>query len=338
MKYLNFKSLKIRDLDIKKIVLNPIFLVSITIIVLLFAQGYAGGYGQVVDGELDVSFRRSLGVNMMMDYKKDDGAWSFGYFVPICVLGVAWVRRREWSDVVYKPANISGLAIMLFALVVYWMGYLGHQKYLGYFALQILVLGSIVWFAGWQCMKKLFWCWALFGMMWPWRLLIEKVSTSLQFLMAKVTTAFLNLTTEGAVQNGSAVLAKQKDYVNHVPISLDIDVACSGMRSLFALILIGLIFVNISFNKEWKRWLFIPFIPIIAIASNFVRMLMLYYGNLFFGAEFAIGKGEGEESAYHIISGLVVFCVALFLMILLSDVINKGKINFKKKHVRRVVK
>jgi len=67
-------------------------------------------------------------------------------------------------------------------------------------------------------------------------------------------------------------------------------------------------------------------------------MLMLYYGNLHFGSEFAIGTGEGEESGYHIISGLVVFAVSLVLMMLLIEIINKGKSVFKKKKVRTVIK
>jgi exosortase/archaeosortase family protein len=52
----------------------------------------------------------------------------------------------------------------------------------------------------------------------------------------------------------------------------------------------------------------------LAVAGNFVRLILLAVGSVFFGQTFAIGKvvgGQQIESAYHEACGYVVFAVAL---------------------------
>jgi exosortase/archaeosortase family protein len=91
-----------------------------------------------------------------------------------------------------------------------------------------------------------------------------------------------------------------------------------------------LIYLYLFLKKEWKRWVLFFCIPVVAIIGNFVRMIMLYVGVINFGSEFAIGEGEGEESAYHIGAGLVVFVIALialgFLVKLLNGSAGKRKV------------
>ncbi|GHC65044.1 hypothetical protein GCM10007100_36090 [Roseibacillus persicicus] len=103
------------------------------------------------------------------------------------------------------------------------------------------------------------------------------------------------------------------DPVTSLPISLDVDVACSGMRSLFALAMIGIVFAFLRVKDEWKRWVLMAFVPVVAILGNFVRMLMLYGGSVVWGTKIAIGENH-EMSAFHMLAGLMVFVVALILM------------------------
>lgn len=308
----------------KKLLVVSTFFVLLACIYLYGIHGYSAGYGKLVDGKMDTSVRTSLFSNMRMDFKRDDGEWNFGYVVPFAVLAILWFQRKRILSVPIQPSSIAGLIVLVLGFLFYWVGYLGHQKYFGYASGQILALGCILWFFGWKFFKEVYWIWFLFGMMWPWRFLIGKVSAPLQLFMAKCTAGFLNLIGAGAVQSGSSVMTSQRDKVDNVPISLDIDVACSGMRSLFALLMIGLILAYVSVKDDRKRWVFMLFVPVIAVIGNFCRMLMLYFGNLHYGAKFAIGETEHDPSTYHIFAGLIVFVVALFLMMQLVEILNNG--------------
>jgi exosortase len=254
--------------------------------------------------------------------------------VIVLVAGLFWFRRKELLAMPVSPACWTGALILLVGLLFYWVGYRGHQKYFGYAAGQILVAGTIVWFLGWRWMASVFWLWLLLGMMWPWRFLISEISAPLQIVMVKMTSVFMELTGVETVASGSSLLTKTPDPKTGVPISLDVDVACSGMRSLFALVMIGLVFAFLRVREEWKRWVVMACVPFIAILGNFVRMLMLYYGSAMFGTKFAIGEGHENISPFHIAAGLVVFVVALVVLSGVTSLLDGG---WKRKRSAKVV-
>ena len=310
-------------------------ILSLVIGVFLFlgSIGYSSGYGQSINDSV-VFIRKSLMLEMKSDYARDNGEWNFGYFVPFAVVGLFYLRRDRLLAITIKPSISLGLLLLVLGFFIYWAGYRGEQKYFGYAAGQILVAGAVLWFLGWAWFRKVFWLWALLGMMWPWRLLIEPISAPLQLLLAKLTAGFLSDFGVGAVSAGSSVSTDTADPITGNFISLDIDVACSGMRSLFALVMIGMVFAFLRVKDEWKRWVLMAWVPLIAVAANFVRMLMLYGGSRFWGTGFAIGKDQ-QMSPYHLVAGLVVFAVALVLMSVLVEILDRGTKFFKKSRVVR---
>ncbi|MGJ8723031.1 MAG: exosortase/archaeosortase family protein [Roseibacillus sp.] len=311
---------------------SHLLVISVVFLVMFTLLGYSSGYGTVVDGGV-VFLRSSLLSHMKADYSRDGGEWSFGYFVPFAVGALFWFRRKELLGTEVKPALVVGGAICVMAFLLYWAGYRGEQKYFGYAAGQLLALGAIFWFLGWGWFRKLFWLWVLLGMMWPWRFLIGRISAPLQMAMVKLTSGFMNLIGVDAVASGSSLSTASTDPVTSLPISLDVDVACSGMRSLFALTMIGLVFAFLRVKDEWKRWALMAFVPVVAILGNFVRMLMLYFGSVLWGTDFAIGENH-EMSAFHMLAGLMVFVVALILMSGLVGIFEGG---WKKFFTRRKV-
>lgn len=311
--------------------------VTCVILILVFASmfvflGYSSGYGKVIDGQVTF-IRSSLATVMVADFQKDGGEWSFGYAVPFLVAGLFWFRRKELLQTIVKPAIVSGGILLLLGFLIYWAGYRGEQKYFGYAGGQILAMGCILWFLGWAWFRKVFWLWALLGMMWPWRFLIGQVSAPLQLIMVKTTTVVLKLFGVGAVASGSGILTDTKDPVTGQFINMDVDVACSGMRSLFAMVMIGLIFVFLRLKAEWKRWILMIFVPAVAIAGNFVRMLLLYGGSRMWGTEFAIG--DGPMSGYHLLAGLAVFVVALVMLSAMSSILDGSLRLFNRRQVSR---
>ena len=119
--------------------------------------------------------------------------------------------------------------------------------------------------------------------------------------------------------------------------SLGIAVACSGLRSLFALGMVSLLYGYISLKKGWHRLILAASAVPFAIFGNFVRMLLLYYGTVWVSKDFAIGTDD-HPSAFHTGAGIAVFIVALICMLVLVEVLNRGFKSLRRKRVRsRVV-
>ena len=296
---------------------------------LLFIQPYATGYFEERDPLFD---------DILTGFKRDGGEWSFGYFVPFAVALLFYLKRKEFFEVAVKPSFLLGFPTLLLGFALYFGGYKANVTYGGYLAIQILLAGACLWFLGWRWFVKTFWLWCLLGMMWPNVFLIQPLSTPLRKVMVALTSRFLDLIGVDALRNGMAIMTDTPDPLTGEPIVLSIAQGCSGLRSLFALVMIGFVFAAFALRKEWQRWLLMATIPLVAVAGNFVRMLMLYFGSKFFGTEFAIGEGHGNESSFHIASGLVVFVVALVLLSTFVEVMKNGFGRFfKKRKVTRTM-
>lgn len=296
---------------------------------LILVHGYATGYGW---------YRKTVGGWLWEKWTFSGGDWNFG----ICVLPLVgilfWLTRDRYVGLKVKPATAVGVGLVVFALAAYFVGYKANERYFGFFGCQMLVAGVILWFLGWEYFKKGFWLWMLLGSMWPWEFLIEPISFNLQLIMVKLTGAVLTLLGDPAVTNGSALMSKATDiFETGERWSLNIEGACSGMRSLFALGMIGIVYAYLALTVEWKRWVLAACIPVIAILGNLVRMLMLYVGVITMGSEWAIGRGHGNESSFHIGSGLMVFLVALVCLTGLVTFLNRGMKMFKRRAVSRTL-
>ena len=293
-----------------------------TLIWLYVIQGYATGYG---------FSRVSLVSEIKKDYGRDGGEWSFGWVVLPAILTLIFLTRKRYQELELKPDHIIGGLLLLIGFFVYFAGFKANQKYFGYASGQIIAVGAIFWFLGRQWFFMSFWLVVLLGMMWPWRFLIEPISFPLQLIMVKLTTGFLNLIGDPAISNGTAIMSTKVDPVDGGAINLNVAAACSGLRSLFALFMMGLIYGYLSLKKEWKRVLLISLVPLIAIIGNFVRMMMLYFGTQVMGRKVAIGEGEHDPSSYHITSGLAVFVVAIIVMMICVELMNRGFRMLKKR-------
>ena len=103
-----------------------ILVVAAVFVWLYGVQGYAGGYGrELEDGTVDLTARKALWKDLVKDYGRDGGEWGFGYFVPLAVAGLFWVRRKEILAEPVRPALLSGAAVLLVGFLFYWAGYRG---------------------------------------------------------------------------------------------------------------------------------------------------------------------------------------------------------------------
>jgi exosortase/archaeosortase family protein len=137
----------------------------------------------------------------------------------------------------------------------------------------------------------------------------------------------LNLVGVPVVRVGTG-LHSAPDFVRNLQegdrFMLDVANPCSGIRSLFSLIMIAALYGHLALKKSLPRLLLLLSAIPLAVAGNLARLVMLAVGSIWFGQEFAIGKiedGAQHESSYHEGCGLVVFAVALGGMFALATVL-----------------
>ena len=240
------------------------------------------------------------------------GDWEHCLAVPVISAALAYRLRERLAVLPARPARL-GLGLLIFSLFSYWFGYVADVEYFGYLSLYLSVAGLILWFRGWETMRILFFPWLFLGFMFPLPFLDNLLAFPLRMMMSQGAHLLLSLLRIDNLRIGTSIVSAAdpgRGLAEGGRFAIDIADPCSGIHSLFALLMISALYGYFSLPAGWRRGaLFLAAIPL-AVAGNIVRILILVYGTLLFGARFAIGPVE-EPSWFHMGAGYMVFAVAL---------------------------
>lgn len=259
---------------------------------------------------------------------RQDSEWVFCLFVPFLVSWLVWRMREDLSKLPLQ-ASWLGLALLVPAMALYWFGYKADTAYPGYAAVQLAVGGMILLVGGPLWLRRLFFPWAFLIFMWPMLPLESKLAFPLRIFTAQLSSGLLNLFGMDVVRDGTALhSAPDMDLglEQGALFRLDVEEPCSGIRSLFSLMMISALYGWLSL-KTWptRALLFASAIPL-AVLGNVVRMGLLTAGSRWLGAEFAVGRnidGHQEMSFFHTMAGFAVFGVALAGMFTVCSILEK---------------
>jgi exosortase/archaeosortase family protein len=87
--------------------------------------------------------------------------------------------------------------------------------------------------------------------------------------------------------------------------------------------MVSALYAHLTFAKSWQKWTLFILSPALAVAGNFVRMLMLTFGTMILGNTVAIGTEE-NPATFHLAAGFVVFVVALGGMVGVGWILQGG--------------
>ena len=263
----------------------------------------------------DFGYRTSV-LNGWMKWVIEKADWNFCLVVPVITGALIWLRRAELRAQPWK-GDWLGLPVLAAGLFVYWVGYKADTGYPGFLAVQLLFAGLVLLIAGRGWMRTLFFAWLFLFFTWPMQPLEDSVASPLRPRTAAITARILSLFGMPSVSEGSALQSAadaERGLALGDRFSLDIDAKCSGINSLFALMMISALLGYLALKSPKSRLvLFVSAIPL-AVLGNIARLVMLAYGSVWFGADFAVGKRIGEHqemSLYHTCAGFAVFGVAL---------------------------
>jgi exosortase len=289
---------------------------ALAALVLLYGvHPYASGYG--AERVTVAHFASTLWTH------DPNGDWTHCYLVPLAVAAMVYFRRKTLRETPVIPAW-SGLWVTLVGFAIYWLGYRADNIYVGYASFQVLTLGLLLWFCGWKWVQQLFFAWAFLVFLYPIPFLGEAVAFPLRMVMSETSVAVLNLMGIGAIKVGTAILSAPDTLAGFEAgkrFSVDVADPCSGIRSLFALMMVSALYGYFTQPGLWRKLLMFACSIPLAVLGNLARILMLTVGTLALGSETAIGSEE-DPSFFHMLAGYLVFGVAIAGLMGISRLIN----------------
>ncbi|MEK6778016.1 MAG: exosortase A [bacterium] len=239
-----------------------------------------------------------------------------GVLIPLVSGYLVWGKRdqlRQWTI----TASWRGFIFLLFAALIFTAGIIGAERFTQEVSMVLLLIG-VVWFnfGNRFCRAMAFPLLLLFLMIPPPHIFYNNLSVKLQLLSTKISMFFLHLIGVTVYSEGNIIYLPS--------MQLEVAAACSGIRSLFSLFTLGVIFAYIAQKRSSARLLLaLSSIPI-AILFNGLRIsgtciLAQYW------------SPKITDSFNHFMSGWVVFIFAFAVMLLINKIIDKV-LNYTQRH------
>jgi exosortase len=304
--------------QIAKTWLVPLATITVFFFLLAYKIPYAAGYGWD---------KVPLG-NFLRGMWRISDEWKHGMVVPFICLFLIYLQRKQLLQAPIRGNMKWGAGLLALGVILYCLGLRAQTEYFGFAAIQIFIVALILWFWGWRVFCVLLFPWLFFVFTWPLPFLDSVVALPLRLIMSHVSYDLLNLFGTPTLQSGTAVLSApdmQAGLRMGQKFQIDIADPCSGLHSLFALLMISALAAYLSIRSVPLRWLvFLTAIPL-AVAGNVVRILFLVWGTEYLGSPVAIGTEE-NPSAYHMGCGYAVYLVALGLLFALISFFNSPRV------------
>lgn len=287
-------------------------LAGLAVCYLVFGLPYAAGYGE---------YRQTVFQWLKTSWK--DATWQHGALAPLIATFLVWRKRKELKDIPVTGTWVGALGILA-SLFCYWVGYRGNFYFIGYASLQLMLGSVVVWLYGWKFFMKISFAWLIFSFAWPYLFLEDTLAFKLRVLMVNCTSWILNHIGVPTTLDGTRLISAAVDGRKLGELfDLNVDGPCSGLRSLFALMMVSTLFAYFRQRSLWRRCVLFAYSFPLAILANMFRIMILIFGTILFGQEFAVGRGEEYTSNFHILAGMFVYFVALGGMLLMEKVLHK---------------
>jgi exosortase len=237
--------------------------------------------------------------NLVRQWLRDED-YTHGFLIVPLALYFVWERREKLAGMPVKPSPLGAglLALGLLALV---LGSVGAELFVQRSSL-IVVLAGLVWLVlGSAILRELAFPLAFLAFMIPLpAIVMNAVAFPLQLFAAQSATFCMQVGGIPVLREGNTIVLSNT--------TLEVVEACSGIRSLQALLALGAVYGYFTQKAAWKRWALLLLSIPIAIAANAFRVAGTGFLAHFIGPEAAQGF-------YHSFAGWIVFAVAFVLLL-----------------------
>ena len=226
--------------------------------------------------------------------------YGHGFFVPFFSMFVLWHERECWTKIKIKPSNV-GFVVLLGSVALLLLGSLGAELFTTRLSLLGLLAGMVLFLAGWPMLRAVSFPLAYLMWMIPLPVIIyNQITFPLQLIASRLASAWLELTHVPVLRDGNILVLSN--------YSLEVVEACSGIRSVMALMALAVAYGYLVSPQRWVRYVLAAFMVPIAIFTNAIRVM----GAGILAHRFGPPTAEGF---LHKFSSWAVFLVALVLLL-----------------------
>lgn len=194
---------------------------------------------------------------------------SYARIIPFLVLGLFWWKRKELLALPLR-AWTPGLAFVGLGLVLHMAGYAVQQPRVSIVGLFTGIYGlmGLAWGPAW--LRSSFFPFFLFGFCVPLGTLALPITFKLRMLVCWLVEGMCHYVLAIDIVRDGTKLADPTGHYQY-----DVAPACSGMRSLFAVLALAITYAMLCFRTWWKRGILVASALPLAVLGNFLRMLAI---------------------------------------------------------------
>jgi exosortase len=239
-------------------------------------------------------------VKLALDWWHDPN-YSYGFLIPPLAAYLIWVNRERLIETPMRPSN-WGLALAIGAAGVLFLGSLGAELFLTRISLIGMLAALVVYLFGWRWLWRLAFPFCMLLLMIPPpEIIFNQVAFPMQLAATRMAGGFLGGLGIPVLLEGNLIQLPNN-------VTLEVAVACSGVRSLMALFAAGVTYAYFLDSRQAIRWILISATIPIAVIANGVRIAgtgMLSY----------LVSERAAEGYFHLFSGWVIFASGFLLIV-----------------------
>jgi exosortase len=253
-------------------------------------------------------------VGYLVDKWENQPEFSHGYLIPVISIYLTWRRRDEIVRATRRPAT-RGVWIVAAALALLLVANLGAVKTVACYSLIPLLIGVVLAIWGGGVLRLVLFPIVFLVFAIPiFTFVMTPVTFAMKLVAAKLSVGAVSAIGVPVYRDGAILILPHG--------ALEVADACSGIRSLFALLALGAVYAYLFDGKTWERAsLFLAGIPI-AILANFTRVTFLTVVAYKFGIDastpgksYFVGGKPSWGTIIHEASGFAVFIVAFLILL-----------------------
>lgn len=245
-------------------------------------------------------------VDLVKDWYQDSN-YSHGFLILPLSAWLVW-RQRDKLASVMPGSSGWGLAGIICSLVIFILGTAGAEYFSVRFSFVLLLASITLHFMGWEFMRRVWFAFFFMLFMIPVPYVIYySLTFPMQLFASKVASSVLGAIGLPLVRSGNVL---------HLPggQALEVAEACSGLRSIVALLALGALLAYFSQKSKSKATiLFLATIPI-AVFGNVVRISFTAVGTYAISEKFL-------EGTLHEIAGMLVFAFSLITLLIFGSIL-----------------